>query len=313
MRQSGVLNNMGNNGIIKKMKKEKMIKGFGARDYSRASFLLFYLFIFFLIVACQKSEPKPEGEAVARVGLEVLTIADIAHDVPAELRHQIGKNELQDYVVRWIDSQILYQEAKKRRLDQNEEVRHELRRLERELTVNALLDQELKKSFAITEAEIERYYHDHRQAFTRDAAEVHLQFIKVGNKKPADSLTTALRQGGDFLQVARQFAGGDSAGVDLFLTEEETPPAVASAVFTMMIGAISRPLQLDNGFHVFKMIEKFEAGSQKPLAQMRDEIVAKIQSEKRQERYKQMLAELKNNTVVEKNFELLDQVPADSL
>lgn len=275
-------------------------------------FLLFTLLLFFLFASCGKTD-QPVEPAVARVGTEALTVSDIVDDVAGTARHRFTRNELEDYVVRWIDSQILYQEAKKRQLDQSEMVRRELRRLERELTVNALLEQELNKTFAVTEAEIEKYYNENRPTFTRNADEVHVQHISVGNKKTADSLTAALRLGGDFLQVARQLAGSDTTEIDLFLTEEETPDVVVSSVFTIMTGAVSRPIQLESGYHIFKMVEKFSAGSQKLLAQAREEITVKIQSEKRQERYRQLLAELKNSIVAEKNFQLLDQVPVDSL
>jgi parvulin-like peptidyl-prolyl isomerase len=278
----------------------------------RNAILLFSLFMLFLISGCEKPEEQTEP-AVARVGSEVLTIADVVNDISGPLRHRVAKNELEDYVVRWIDSQILYQEAKKRQLHQGEVVRRELRRLERELVVNALLDQELNKTFAVTEAEIEKYYNENRQTFTRHADEVHVQHIKVGNKKTADSLTAALRLGGNFAGAARRFAANDSTEFDLYLTEEETPDAVVSSVFTIMSGAVSRPIQLDDGYHIFKMIEKFSAGSQKPLAHAREEITVKIQSEKRQERYRQLLAELKNSIVAEKNFQLLEQIPVDSL
>jgi len=272
-----------------------------------------WLIFFFILSACGKPEQQKTEEAVARVGAEILTASDIANDIPDQLRRRISKSELQDYVVRWIDSQILYQEAKKRQLDQSENVRRELRRLERELAVNALLEQELNRAFAVTEQEIEKYYHDNRQAFTRDIKEVHVRYIKVGNKKTADSLTAALRAGGDFMQAARYWGADDSTKIDLYLTEDETPPAVVSGVFTIMTGAVSRPVQLDDGFHVFKMIEKFEPGSQRQLARVRDEIASKIQSEKQQERYRQFLAELKNNATIERDFNLLEKVPFDSL
>jgi hypothetical protein len=268
-------------------------------------------FVVLLAAACRRQEPPQE--VVARVGSEVLTVADVADEIPRQLRGRISGTELQDYVLRWIDSQILFHEAKRRRLDQSESVRRELRRLERELVVNMLLEQELNKSFQVSNDEIERYYNDNRQAFVRGTKEVHVWYLNVRRKESADSLVTRLREGGDFAQLARQYAGGDSVEWDLYLTEEEAAPTIASAVFTMLPGAVSRPIQLEDGFHIFKMIDKFDAGSLRPLALVRSEITAKIQSEKRQERYRLLLAELKNSAAIEKNFFTLDSLSLEAI
>lgn len=280
------------------------------RKTLRTVFLSSCLFIFFFVACQQRQNPQ---DVVVRVDSETLTVMDIANEIPLQFRDRITKSELQDYVMRWMDSQILFQEAKRRRLDQSERVRRELRRLERELVVNMLLEQELSKPFPLPDDEIERYYDDNRQNFVRSTKEVRVWYLKVGKKERADSLVAALREGVDFLQMARRYAAADSAEWDLYLTEEETAPTIASAVFTMTPGAVSRPIQLEDGFHIFKMIEKHEVGSLRPLASVRDEIVARIQSEKRQERYKQLLAEFKNTAVIEKNLFVLDSLSVDAI
>jgi parvulin-like peptidyl-prolyl isomerase len=282
----------------------------GKRGTWRPIFLFFHLFIFFFF-ACQRQQ-NPQ-DIVVRVDSETLTVLDIANEIPLQFRGRITKSELQDYVTRWTDSQILFQEAKRRRLDQSESVRRELRRLERELVVNMLLEQELNKPFPLSEDEIEKYYNDNRQNFVRSTKEVRVWYLKVEKKERADSLVAALREGVDFLQMARHYNAGDSAEWDLYLTEEETAPTIASAVFTMMPGAVSRPIPLEDGFHIFKMIEKYEVGSLQPLASVRGKIEARIQSEKRQERYKQLLAEFKNTTVIEKNLFVLDSLSMDAI
>jgi parvulin-like peptidyl-prolyl isomerase len=282
----------------------------GQRQAWRIFFLSVHFFIFFL-AACQRQQ-NPQ-DIVVRVDSETLTVLDIANEIPLQFRGRITKSELQDYVTRWTDSQILFQEAKRRRLDQNESVRRELRRLERELTVNLLLEQELNKPFTLSEDEIEKYYNDNRQNFFRSTKEVRVWYLKVEKKERADSLVAALRQGSDFSRMARHYAAGDSADWDLYLTEEKTAPAIASAVFTMTPNAVSRPIQLEDGFHIFKMVEKYEIGSLRPLASVRDQIVARIQSEKRQERYKQLLAEFKNTAVIEKNLFVLDSLSMDAI
>jgi parvulin-like peptidyl-prolyl isomerase len=279
--------------------------------FKKISRLVFSVLVLVVLIVCQRQQPQKE--VVVRVGMEALTLADIANDIPRQIRHRITKDELQDYVVRWINSQILYQEAKRRKLDQSLDLRREMHRLERELMVNALLDQELEKPLNVTEEEIQNYYNENRGNFTRSANEIHAWYINVGNRKTADSLYTELRKGGDFSQVAHRFADGDSAAWDLFLTEEETAPAIANQIFTMTTGSISRPIALDDGFHIFKIVQKMEAGSLRPLHQARDEIAAKIQTEKRHERYKQLLAELKTSSVIETNFQMLESLPVDSI
>jgi parvulin-like peptidyl-prolyl isomerase len=282
----------------------------GKRTTRRTCFLSFPLFVFFFF-ACQRQQ-NPQ-EIVVRVGSEALTVLDIATEIPLQLRGRITKSELQDYVSRWTDSQILFQEAKRRQLDQNESVRRELRRLERELVVNILLEQELNKAFPVSDDEIENYYNNNRQNFVRSKKEVHVWYIKVQKKGTADSLVAVLREDADFAQVARRYATGDSAEWDLYMTEEETAPMIANAVFTMTPGAVSRPIEFEDGFHIFRMIEKHDVGSLRPRSSVRDEILARIQSEKRQERYKQLLAELKNTAVIEKNLFVLDSLSMDAI
>ncbi len=283
----------------------------GNRKTLRTSFFLALHFFSLFFFACQRQQ-SPQ-EVVVRVDSETLTVVDLANEIPLQFRSRVTKSELQDYVTLWTDSQILFQEAKRRRLDQDESVRRQLRRVERELVVNMLLEQELNKPFPLSEDEIEKYYDDNRQNFVRSTKEFRVWCLKVGKKERADSLVAALRQGVDFLQMAQHYDTGDSADWDLYLTEKETEPAIASAVFTMIPGAVSRPIQLENLFHIFKMIEKYEIGSLRPLASVREEIVARIQSEKRQERYKQLLVEYKNSAVIEKNLFLLDSLSIEAI
>jgi hypothetical protein len=270
-----------------------------------------FLFMTMMATACQRQ--KPEDDVVVRANSEVLTLTDIVNDIPVQIRHRITKEELQDYAVRWINSQILYHEAKRRKLDESIDLRRELHRLERELLVNALLDQELSKPIPITDEAIRNYYTDNHEMFIRDADEIHVWHIKIGRQSTADSLQAEMRRGGDFAAVARQLAGSDSTKWNFYLTERETAPEIASQIFTMIVGAVSRPIRLDDGFHIFKIVEKLPAGSLRPLSQVRDEILAQLQTEKRQERYRQLLSEFKSNVVIETNFQMLERLPVDSL
>ena len=70
------------------------------------------LLAIFGLNACQKTE-KPRSPIVVKVGNEALTLDDLKHTIPEELHDKITREELQEYVSRWINAHILYQEGQR--------------------------------------------------------------------------------------------------------------------------------------------------------------------------------------------------------
>jgi parvulin-like peptidyl-prolyl isomerase len=264
-------------------------------------------------VACQQS--GIEQQVIVRVGDERLTLDELIGEIPPAMRAQITREDLQDFVGRWINSQILYQEAKRRQLDAQIDIQRELRKLEVDLVANALLDQELDKPLAITDEEIQNYYVTNRNNFMRAASEILVLHVQCADETTADSLYRLVISGNDFMSVARKLAdaGSDTSSWESYLSEDETSPDIAAQIFRLPVGTISRPVQSDFGYHVFKILNRFSKDSIRELAQVRAQIIAKLEVEKRQARYRQLLSDLKSNTIVETNMTMLDNVSIDSL
>jgi len=236
-------------------------------------------------------------------------------EIPPAMRSQITREDLQDFIGRWINSQILYQEAKRRQLDSQIDIQRELRKLEVDLVANALLDQELDKPLAITDEEIQNYYVTNRNNFMRASSEILVLHVQCADATVADSLYKLVISGNDFVAVARKLsdAGSDTSSWESFLSEDETSPDIAAQIFRLPVGTVSRPLQSDFGYHVFKILNRFSKDTVRELAQVRAQIIAKLEVEKRQMRYRQLLSDLKSNTIVETNMTMLDNVSIDSL
>lgn len=264
-------------------------------------------------LACQQS--SIEQQVIVRVGDEKLTLNELLDEIPPAMRSQITREDLQDFLARWINSQILYQEAKRRQLDSQIDIQRELRKLEVDLIANALLDQELDKPLAISDDEIQNYYETNRNNFQRAALEIQVLHAQCTAASRADSLYKMLLVGADFIQSAKKLAdeGTDTTSWEAYLVEDETSPEIAAQIFRLPVGTISKPLQSDLGYHVFKIMNRFQKDTIRELSQVRSQIIAKLEVEKRQVRYRQLLSDLKNNTIVETNLTMLDNVSVDSL
>lgn len=262
---------------------------------------------------CERS--SREQAVIARVGDEKLTLDELLDEVPPPMRVRISREDLQEFITRWINTHILYQEAKRRGLDTQIDVRRELRRLEVDLVANALLDQVLDKPIEVSEEEIQRYYQMNRSSFVRTSPEIRALHVRCANAASADSLYSRFLGGEDFGETARRLAPdrADQSSWDSYISEEETTPEIADHIFRMPTGTISTPIQSDFGYHIFKIMDRFPRQTVRDLEQVRTQILGKLEMEIRQARYRQLLSDLKSNTVVETDLSVLDNVSLDSL
>lgn len=269
-----------------------------------------------VLSACGNNAPQiKEEDVVARVGEAALTLDDLAAEIPEGIRGKITKEDLQDYISRWINSQILYQEAKKRGLDRELDIARELERVERELVVNALLEKEIyADNSQAPESDLQKYYDDNRESFRRNENEARVYHINMSTKAAADSLYRLLRTGQDFAKVAQTLAAQteDANSWDLTLSTSEVPEAMHS-VFRLRAGTVSNPIELDDGFHLFQVVETYSSGTLRELNAVRGEISNRLQVSNRDERYRNLLAELRGATKVDTKLDKLESMPMDSL
>ncbi|RKY88916.1 hypothetical protein DRQ11_02355, partial [candidate division KSB1 bacterium] len=77
------------------MKKQQVILGF--------------ILIGVIWISCHNSKETPQ--IVARVGNAVLTREMVEREIPKDLSTMITQDKKRSFVRRWIDSEVLYQEA----------------------------------------------------------------------------------------------------------------------------------------------------------------------------------------------------------
>ncbi|HCR19078.1 MAG TPA: hypothetical protein DIU35_16490 [Candidatus Latescibacteria bacterium] len=249
----------------------------------------------FLLVPTGCQSP-PEGDVAARVGEVKLTGADIDARVPVQLAGQVAPQDRRRIVERWVEEELLYQEALRRKIDQDPAVSSRVSRAVRELVIAELLEQDFRSDAEISDDEIQVYYEAQQEEFIRNTQEIRVRHILVKSKGDLYRVRKRLRSGELFDQVAREESGDISAGSggDLgYFTEEMVDKAFWAACQKAKLGRQIRTVT-PLGRHIIEVLDRREAGDPKDLTEVWSEIRQRILTERRQAKRLKLLVDLRN-------------------
>lgn len=215
-----------------------------------------------LFCALQGGCRAPAEQVVARVGEQVIAVQDydqmaaVLLEGPFREMEQIDGEARQRLLETMIAKELLLMEARARRLDQDPELAAEVARLEERLLINALYERQGLKGAEVSEAEVERYFHEGE--FDR---EIRLGHILCATPEEAEQALALLRQGAAFEALAAERSihrpSGQRGGDMGFMPLAHMLPEVREAVLSLQPGQVyPAPVQSRYGFHVFRVIDR---------------------------------------------------------
>jgi parvulin-like peptidyl-prolyl isomerase len=260
-----------------------------------------------LAVSCHK-RTEPEGIVLARVGSATLDLGAFA-SVPADSILK-GKEHarLRSAVQNWVENQLLAQEAIRRGLENDPAILQELERLRSQLLANAVLERMLPDTFHVGEDEIRSYYERNREDFRRAEEEVRLQQILVPQRFLAEEIYSRASQGEDFATLAQQYSQGAWAAQGGYvgsLPMAQLPEKFRRLLVGARPGQVLRPIQVEDGFVVIKVLGIYPAGSYLELDEVRSRIEMELKRQKYQAAYRELIRTLSSRTDVWINEEVL--------
>ncbi|MFQ5863747.1 MAG: peptidyl-prolyl cis-trans isomerase [bacterium] len=274
------------------------------------------LFLGFFILTCLgcNNLEKEEKQVLAKVGKETLTLEEVMAEIPKEIRSNLSSSDIREYVRRWINNQVLYQEARRQKLDERIDLQKEFEKLKKELLINKLIEVELDNEVTATDEEIQAYFDSNKDSFVLTEDVVHAYHILVKTQKEANAIRKRLRSGETFEALSKEVnSDSDTNAWDLgYFSRDEVIPQISKVVFNMPIGALSFPIKSDFGYHILRLVDKQNKGDIKKFETVVEEIRLKLEAQKKQERFHRFLLQMKSKTIIETNFTLLDSVTLDS-
>lgn len=259
--------------------------------------------------SASSSLPTASGPIAARVGSEVVTVAEVEAEIrkmPEAARAAYQETEAKKKLIqRLAQSKLLALVARERGLLDDPEVR----RVVNQALVNRLLEREVDealKEVRIAPAEVDRYLKEHPGELSRPD-EVHAAMIVVANADDARRLLPQARAAQDaqaFGKLATEHSTDASrrhAGDLGFFAAASTaqPQEVVEAAFALKApGDTAGPIETDQGFAIVRLLEK-RAGYERPLETVRPRVEAKLREKLRTKRIEELVQSLKKDHPIE--------------
>lgn len=181
---------------------------------------------------------------------------------------------------------------------QMRERREEL--MARELTKN------VEQSVTITDDDLRAYYGEHTSEFTV-SEQVNVQEVLVKEKALADNLMKRLKGGTSIATLAEQYSERKWAakkGGELGFFSQTQYGALGQEAFRTAVGQLGGPVKVQEGYSIFRVKEK-QPARQQSFEEARPMIQNKLDVERKEQAFKELMASLREKTNITVNVNVL--------
>jgi len=271
----------------------------------KRTYLILILSVWILSISgCRSSNQVKEGKALVRVDDEELTEEGLKAELSLAYGDSILPGAKLEYLNRWIDNQLLYEEAKKRGLDKLPEVQIRAKQAAKDVTVLSLLNDQIAKNIQISEDDARKFYQQNKDFFKREQEEVRASHILFSSQAQADSASARLKKGEGFELLARELSWDSltrNTGGDIgYFSLSNTDPVVARVASGLKTGMVSSPFKTAMGYHILKVTDRKPKGSIRDFEEVKTTLMSQLLQEKRNQAISSLLEELKKKAKIEK-------------
>ena len=257
-----------------------------------------------------------EKDVVARWRNGTVSLADLqqeANRLPPALRARVDEAGRRELVQAIVDRRLLAEEARRRGLHEDPEIRRQVQELEERLSIQKLLAAEEGKSIEPTEQELRAYFDAHAAELTqpeRVRVERVLAAVTPGAPEAerarararAEGFAARLRKGEPMSRVAADGDGPERArGGDLGLLArgESADVALVEAAFALDASRpVSDPIATQDGFAVVRLVER-RPGRPASFDEARQDVRNRLLPARKRKAFDDLLSRLRREADVE--------------
>lgn len=238
--------------------------------------------------------------SVARVGRSYLTQREISQAIGPE--GDIAAKR-QDFINSWITTELLYQEAVQRGLEENDAVRRRIENSRKRIVIDALLEEAVydEDTSGVSESDIGEMYKEKGEAFQLREDVVQVSFARFTERDAANAFRSRLLRGAGWESAVAAVRADSATGPELlqvstreyFSKSTLYPEEVWKLARALGREEVSFVVRTAVGYYVVITHGLKRQGEIPDLDYVRDEIRDRILIRKRQERYDRLLTDLR--------------------
>ena len=276
----------------------------------RKNFTRIIILLLGLSVFCGCSSNTSEDNVVAKVGNYEITVKGFNErisNLPEKYR-EVVKRRKNEYLEDLIKDTLLYQEAVRKDLDREEDVRNLIEEAKKKIIIARLLQDEVDNKVVITDEDIELFYTANKGKYMTPEI-MRVSHILVLSKDDADKIAEEINRGANFEDLARAKSvdpTAQRAGDIGYFPKGQILPEFEEACSLLQIGDISGIVETTLGYHIIKLTDR-KAPRVRPLSDVKNDVKARLRVLKKKKLFKNLLGEIKQKTNIEINKEILNK------
>lgn len=268
-----------------------------------------------LSAGCDQQE-DPETY-VARVGDRYLMQEDVERQLDALPARPDSAVARQQIIEQWVTNELLYQEADRRGLREDEEVQRQLEESERNVLVNALISEMYEESeITPTPAEMQSYYERHKEQLRLRESFVRVRYVETDTREEAEQARSAIQEAtiaerdSVWESVVAHLANDPELATDVskdFYPESRIfagKPVLRDALNGLLDGQTAPILETDSTFVVMQLAQRVPAQTIPQPEWIEEELARRLIIQGRKQLYARQVQRLRNEALAREDLEI---------
>ena len=265
---------------------------------------------------CESSDQREEF--VARVHDQYLTREELDEAMGAMPPRVDSADVRKQIIEQWVTSALLFDEASRRGLRENEDVRRQLQESERSVMASALLSRLYEEESAEpSPSEIQAYFERNKELFRIREPFVRVRHLVHANRDTvvqARQAMLSLARGDNpdstWQLVVAEHAEDPESSLDLSATHLpqshlfSNQPVVREALNSLRPGETSPVLEVDDRFHVLQLVDRAAPGALPQIEWVEAELRRRLVIQGRKQIYASQVQRLRNEALAREELEI---------
>lgn len=270
----------------------------------------FKMLVIIIFAVFHSSCSLQKDQPVAKVDDEELTREMIDLVLGDQNESGVSQDALKNYVNKWIEQELIYQEAKKQNMQLTPFMEDELKRIEKSMLVNMYLKSRIDRIISVSGSEVLKYYKDHPDEFRAEAEYYRFIGLKTSDRTLANTIEPGLINDSDIVSIYEKYPGQCeivSMGKD-YLEETYLLPELAAELRKQKSNKKFFRASINRMNYFIKISSIIEKDNIKEFDLVEEDIKKMILHQKRQEKYSGLIQGLWESN----QFKIIMNIPVDS-